>query len=158
MSWWDDHDAVNGSPNDEPTAPPTPHGSMQRGHGDLPPQQGRNNRRVPIILGLAFAAGILLAGGVGVSLFLRDSASTNAMLNEGDTERGSLITAWNAAYTSNKVGGDTETFRDYLPNLDTFRYFNTPTNEGATRTAATLQDLSVTECPAILDEYLQDNP
>lgn len=68
-----------------------------------------------------------------------------------------LITAWNAAYTSNQVNDarGLETYLDYLsdPNL---RYFNTPTNGGATRTSSSLVEQDPAGCPAISDSDLLD--
>lgn len=79
---------------------------------------------------------------------------TATLLAECETERSSLVTAWNAASTSNKVGPGTDTYRDYL--ADDAKYFNPPTDEGATRSSVTVMTTSSVDCRPISGEELQD--
>ena len=73
-----------------------------------------------------------------------------------DTERAMLITAWNAAITSNKVNVESETYRDYLNDPDEIKYFSDPTNGGAVRTVTTVVNATPADCPSITDDELHD--
>ncbi len=61
----------------------------------------------------------------GVVVFAVGNSTKNAGLAACKTERGSIITGWNAAATANKVSGNTETWENYLKSAD-FQYFGSP--------------------------------
>ena len=91
----------------------------------------------------------------GVVVFAVGNSTANAKIAACETERGSIITAWNAAYTSNQIDGNAETYTDYLDSG--LEYFAVPTNAGAARAAATLPDSPpAADCAAITDAELQD--
>ena len=52
----------------------------------------------------------------GVVVFAVGNSTKNAGKAACETERASLITAWNAAFTSNQVNTTAETYTDYLEN------------------------------------------
>ncbi|MEZ5381514.1 MAG: type II secretion system protein [Microthrixaceae bacterium] len=84
----------------------------------------------------------------GVVVFAVGNSTKNAGKAACDTERGALITAWNAAFTSNKVNTTAETYTDYLDSP--LKYFGTPSAAaGATRTAATTTDVPIADCANI---------
>jgi prepilin-type N-terminal cleavage/methylation domain-containing protein len=92
----------------------------------------------------------------GVVVFAVGNSTKNAAVAACKTERASLITAFNAAYTSNQVNAGTETYTDYMEGT-TIKYFGVPSaTTGATRLLTT--DVSATDCPAIGQESLQPNP
>ena len=70
----------------------------------------------------------------GVVVFAVGNSTKNAEVQACKTERGSLITAWNAAFTSNKVNTTAETYTDYLQSSASIEYFGTPSaTTGAAR-------------------------
>ena len=90
----------------------------------------------------------------GVVVFAVGNSTKNAGKAACDTERGSLITAWNAAYTSNKVNdaASQETYTDYMEN-STIKYFAVPTATGAARLLTA--DVPAADCAAIHDASLK---
>ncbi|MBP7930943.1 MAG: type II secretion system protein [Acidimicrobiia bacterium] len=71
----------------------------------------------------------------GVVVFAVGNSTKNAGKAACETERASLITAWNAAFTSNQVNTTAETYTDYLENSNLV-YFDNPTAAGAARSAS----------------------
>ena len=79
----------------------------------------------------------------GVVVFAVGNSTRNAAKAACNAEKGSIITAWNAAYTSNQVnaaGADQETWQSYMKDGTNLQFFNNPTTAGATRTAKAATD------------------
>lgn len=98
----------------------------------------------------------ILAILAGVVVFAVGNSTDNAGVAACKTERSSIITAWNSAYTSNQLNdaANQETYEDYLVAGTTLEYFNTPTNTLAARKNTT--KVPAADCPDIEDADLQD--
>ena len=93
----------------------------------------------------------------GIVVFAVGNSTENAGIAACETERSSIITAWNAAYTSNLVNdaASQETYDKYLVGgASGLKYFAAPTSTGATRVNAT--KVLPADCAAIADADLQD--
>ncbi len=69
----------------------------------------------------------------GVVVFAVGKSTDNAAEVACKTERASIVTAWNAAFTSKQVNAGGETYANYLKGG--LKYFDAPTAAGADRTA-----------------------
>jgi prepilin-type N-terminal cleavage/methylation domain-containing protein len=93
-------------------------------HNTLKRLQARSGSGFTLIELLVVIA--ILAILSGVVVFAVGKSTANAEKAACETERASLITAHQAAVTSNKIAGNNETWTNYLEN-PTLKFFGTPT-------------------------------
>jgi prepilin-type N-terminal cleavage/methylation domain-containing protein len=94
----------------------------------------------------------------GVVVFAVGNSTKNAEKAACDTERSAIVTAWNAAFTSNKVNTTAETWESYLPNgAAKIKYFGTPSAAGGATRLLVTTDLpdSAAGCASITAAELQ---
>jgi prepilin-type N-terminal cleavage/methylation domain-containing protein len=124
-------------------------------HNTLKRLQARGGSGFTLIELLVVIA--ILAILAGVVVFAVGNSTKNAEVASCKTERGSIVTAWNAAYTGRQIDGNTDVWTEYLPqDVNAIKYFDTPTNDGADRKAGTETKAAVAKCTAIGPNELQD--
>ena len=115
-------------------------------HNTIKKMQARGGAGFTLIELLVVIA--ILAILSGVVVFAVGNSTKNAAKAACNAEKGSIITAWNAAYTSNQVNdsANQETWQSYMKDGTNLQFFNDPTTTGATRTAKAATDC--TDIPA----------
>lgn len=102
----------------------------------------------------------ILAILAGVVVFAVGNSTKNAGKAACETERSSIITAWNAAYTSNQVNDEAtpEDYKDYVVYPEGgFVYFEDPTGAAGAARKTTAKSAKVLEddCKTIPQDILQ---
>jgi len=124
-------------------------------HNTLKRLQAREGSGFTLIELLVVIA--ILAILAGVVVFAVGNSTKNAEKAACKTERASIVTAWNAAFTSNKVNDVAEDWESYLPDgAAKIKYFGPPTAAGgAARLLAA--DVLPADCAVIAQTELLPN-
>ncbi len=128
-------------------------------HNTLKRLQAREGSGFTLIELLVVIA--ILAILAGVVVFAVGNSTKNAEVAACKTERASIITAWNAAYTSNKVNDVAESWESYLPDGATkITFFGAPNATTGAARKLPVGDVpdSAAKCATIDQKELLPNP